>query len=273
VLNRDDASYEYLSRLTQVQQISYGLGENADIRAVDIRYEPDSLRFTVLGLANPLPLETHLVGDYNISNCLAAIAIAVAGLGVDPQAAHQALAAVPGIPGRMERIDLGQDFLAYVDFAHTPNALSVALKTARRLAHGKVIAVFGSAGLRDRAKRRMMAETAVELADSVIFTAEDPRTESLEAILAEMEAGAVTRGGVEGESFWKIPDRADAFRYAVDLAQSGDLVIVCGKGHEQSMCFGTVEYPWDDRIALRAAIAERFGISGPEMPVLPTGEH
>jgi len=135
---------------------------------------------------------------------------------------------------------------------------------------GRVIAVFGSAGLRDRAKRRLMAEAAAQLADLSIFTAEDPRTESLEAILAEMAAGAEAQGGIEGETFLRVPDRREAIRRAVALAQPGDVVIVCGKGHEQSMCFGETEYPWDDRIALRAALAERLGLPGPAMPYLPT---
>jgi len=117
-----------------------------------------------------------------------------------------------------------------------------------------------------------MAETSVELADVTILTAEDPRTESLDAILEEMAAGALSRGGIEGKSFWRVPDRGEALRHAVNLAQPGDLVIACGKGHEQSMCFGTREYPWDDRQALRAAIAETLGLDGPEMPYLPTQE-
>ena len=170
----------------------------------------------------------------------------------------------------MEVVDVGQDFLAIVDFAHTPNALRRALETARQMSENKIIAVFGSAGLRDRQKRRLMAETSAELADVTIFTAEDPRTESLDAILAEMSAGAESRGGVEGRTFWRIPDRRAALRFAISLACPGDLVIACGKGHEQSMCFGQVEYPWDERIALRAALAERLGVAGPPMPFLPT---
>jgi UDP-N-acetylmuramoyl-L-alanyl-D-glutamate--2,6-diaminopimelate ligase len=162
-----------------------------------------------------------------------------------------------------------------VDFAHTPNALKVTLEAARKLANSaapgaRVIAVFGSAGLRDRAKRRMMAETSVELADLTILTAEDPRTESLDAILEDMAVGARSQGGREDETFRRIPDRGEAIRYATTIAKSGDIVLACGKGHEQSMCFGHVEYPWDDRTALRAALAERLGSSGPVMPYLPT---
>jgi UDP-N-acetylmuramoyl-L-alanyl-D-glutamate--2,6-diaminopimelate ligase len=133
-----------------------------------------------------------------------------------------------------------------------------------------VIAVFGSAGLRDRQKRRLMAEVSVQLADISIFTAEDPRTESLESILAEMADAATLAGGVEGETFYRVADRGAAIRLGTKLAAPGDLLIACGKGHEQSMCFGTVEYPWDDRTAMRAALAEQRGLPGYEMPHLPT---
>jgi UDP-N-acetylmuramoyl-L-alanyl-D-glutamate--2,6-diaminopimelate ligase len=170
----------------------------------------------------------------------------------------------------MERIDIGQNFTAIVDFAHTPNALAAAMQTARQIASGRVIAVFGSAGLRDREKRRMMAEKAIELSDVAIFTAEDPRTESLESILEEMARGAMSKGGVEGKSFWRIPDRREAIRVAVKMASPGDLVISCGKGHEQSMCFGEIEYPWDDRVALRSALTELMNLPPIEMPYLPT---
>ncbi len=171
------------------------------------------------------------------------------------------------IPGRMERINLGQDFSAMVDFAHTPNALMRALETARQMTQGRVIAVFGSAGLRDREKRRLMAEVSQKFADISILTAEDPRTESLSAILADMASAAESAGGKEGETFYRMPDRRDAIRQAVNMARPGDLVICCGKGHEQSMCFGTTEYPWDDRTALRAALSEKLGIEGPSMPI------
>jgi len=136
--------------------------------------------------------------------------------------------------------------------------------------NSRLIAIFGSAGLRDREKRSMMAEISVELADITILTAEDPRTESLDDILEEMACGARARGGKEGKTFFRIPDRGEAIRLGVRMAQKGDIVIACGKGHEQSMCFGTTEYPWDDRTAMRAAIAELLKIPGPQMPTLPT---
>jgi UDP-N-acetylmuramoyl-L-alanyl-D-glutamate--2,6-diaminopimelate ligase len=173
-------------------------------------------------------------------------------------------------------INMGQEFIAIVDFAHTPNALKVTLETAREMLRndankgGRIIAVFGSAGLRDKEKRRMMAEISAELADLTVLTAEDPRTESLDGILAEMVAGIKSRGGSEGETFWRIPDRGEAIKFALRLTHPGDIVLACGKGHEQSMCFGGVEHLWDDRIAMRAALAEYLDVDGPEMPYLPT---
>ncbi len=163
----------------------------------------------------------------------------------------------------MERVDLGQEFTAIVDFAHTPNALKVTLEAARELTQGRVISVFGSAGLRDKEKRRMMAETSAELADLTVLTAEDPRTESLNGILEEMAAGARSKGGREGETFWRIPDRGEAIRFALRLAGPGDIVLACGKGHEQSMCFGKIEYAWDDRIAMRSALNRIIGRGRP----------
>jgi UDP-N-acetylmuramoyl-L-alanyl-D-glutamate--2,6-diaminopimelate ligase len=214
-----------------------------------------------------------LVGSYNVSNILAAVAATVVGLDISPAAAARGVAMMHGIPGRMESIDLGQPFMAAVDFAHTPNALLNVLREARKMTSGRVLVVFGSAGMRDREKRRLMAEVAAQYADLSYLTAEDPRTESLAAILAEMADGAISRGGVAGETFHVIPDRRAALRAAVAGARGGDLVLACGKGHEQSMCFGETEYAWDDRTALRAALAELMGrTDGPEMPYLPPAE-
>ncbi len=270
VLNRDDQSYPYLRQVTQVRQVSYGLEPGADVWAEIPHYGPTGLGFNALGPNFQVEVESHMAGAYNILNCLAALAATVVGLGVSPQAASQGITSLAAVPGRMERIDMGQDFLAIVDFAHTPNSLRSALQTARQMTSGRVLTVFGSAGLRDQKKRRMMAGVSQELADVTILTAEDPRTESLDGILAEMAAAARERGGTENTTFWRVPDRGEAIRLAVRLANAGDVVIVCGKGHEQSMCFGTTEYLWDDRTALRAALAEHLGLEGPAMPYLPT---
>lgn len=278
VINRDDVkSFDFLNDLIKVNKINYGLYEASDVRALDIQYSPSGIHFTAQSKDFRIGIGSKLVGTYNISNCLAALSATIYGLRIQPEIAAKGVAGLQGIPGRMERIDMGQTFTAIVDFAHTPNALKVTLEAAREMLEsegerdkGHVIAIFGSAGLRDKAKRRMMAETSAELADLTILTAEDPRTESLEAILEEMAAGARTKGAIEGETFWRIPDRGEAIRFAIRLAQEGDIVLYCGKGHEQSMCFGRREHLWDDRTAMRAALAEFLGIEGPQMPYLPT---
>jgi UDP-N-acetylmuramoyl-L-alanyl-D-glutamate--2,6-diaminopimelate ligase len=275
ILNRDDASFDYLADLVEVPRISYGLGAESDVRAEQLHATPQGQEFIAVTPRGRFPVTTHLIGDFNIANCLAAISSTIEVLRLPVEAAQRGIAALQTIPGRMEACDLGQSFTALVDFAHTPNALRQALETARKMASsadtpGRVIAVFGSAGLRDRLKRRMMAEVSAELADLTVLTAEDPRSESLADILGEMAAGEQAHGAVEGRTFWRVPDRGQAIRQALALAQAGDVVIVCGKGHEQSMCFGEVEFPWDDRVALRAALAEYLGIPGPDMPYLPT---
>jgi UDP-N-acetylmuramoyl-L-alanyl-D-glutamate--2,6-diaminopimelate ligase len=270
VINRDDRSFEFLNAFVKTKKISYGLQDSADVRALDVSYDPSGIEFTATSSDFRVGIKSNLVGAYNVSNCLAALAASVYGLGIDSEIAAHGIASLDGIPGRMEKIDLGQNFTAIVDFAHTPNALKVALEAGRKMTKGRVISVFGSAGLRDKEKRRMMAETSIKLADLSVLTAEDPRTESLDGILEEMAAGAMSKGGREGETFWRVADRGEAIKFAIRLAKEGDIVLSCGKGHEQSMCFGKTEYLWDDRTAMRAALAEFLGINGPQMPYLPS---
>jgi UDP-N-acetylmuramoyl-L-alanyl-D-glutamate--2,6-diaminopimelate ligase len=275
VLNADDDNYQRLLDLAPERVLSYGLAVGADLRATDISYAPDATRFTLQAryskassssfwenlspVDNGFPITTPLIGSFNVSNVLAAAAAAL-GLGIPPEAIQEGTAALQGIPGRMERVgDEGRPFLAVVDFAHTPNALRRALTTARAMTSdaGRVIAVWGSAGLRDREKRGLMGTISAQLADITIITAEDPRSESLEAIMAESAAACQAQGRREGVDLWQVPDRGQAMRFAVELARPGDVVIACGKGHEQSMCFGSTEYPWDDREALRLALQGR----------------
>jgi len=263
VINAADPSADYFRQMAQGvdRVLTYAAdGSPADVQAQDIVFAPEATRFVLTGPDGlRVALEFGMVGAFNVTNALAA-ASAAALLIEDPARLARAIAEgvrrMPPIPGRMERLDEGQDFLAIVDFAHTPHALRRALEAARSLIapDRRVIAIFGSAGLRDREKRRMMAEIGMQLADRCVLTAEDPRTESLDAILDEMAQGAIRQGGVEGETFWRVPDRGRALAFGCELARPGDVVIACGKGHEQSMCFGTTEFPWDDRAALRAAL-------------------
>jgi UDP-N-acetylmuramoyl-L-alanyl-D-glutamate--2,6-diaminopimelate ligase len=271
VINRDDTkSFDYLKDLIKVNRLDYGLSEDASVRALNVSYSPSGIQFTAESRDFRVPVSSKLLGTYNVSNCLAALAAMVYGLRIKPEIAAQGIASLAGLPGRMERIDMGQNFTAIVDFAHTPNALKVALEAARTLTDKRVIAVFGSAGLRDKEKRRMKAEIYADQADLTVLTAEDPRTESLDGILEEMVAGARSKGGIEGETFWRAPDRGEAIKFALKLARDGDIVLSCGKGHEQSMCFGAREFSWDDRTAMRAALSELLGLEGPKMPYLPT---
>ena len=265
VLNRDDDSYRYLSPLPADRHIAYTVGGEGDVTALDIRFTPDQTRFTLRTPAGEIPIETPLVGAYNVSNVLAAASVAEA-LEIELDTIRQGVAAVRAIPGRMQSIEQGQDYMAIVDFAHTPNALKRVLQTARAMVEkdGRVIAVFGSAGLRDRQKRTMMGHIAGELADLVVVTAEDPRTENLDEIIAESVASATAEGKREGIDLWRVPDRGEAILFACRQARAGDVVISCGKGHEQSMCFGEIEYPWDDREAMRRALR------GETLDTLPT---
>jgi UDP-N-acetylmuramoyl-L-alanyl-D-glutamate--2,6-diaminopimelate ligase len=275
VLNQDDESFEFLKSLVSVPLISYGFQQSAGLSAHAVELFANGIHFvaegkTLSGRSYQIPITSQLLGIYNVYNILACVGVTASILEIKDEYIQEGIRSLAMVPGRMERIDMGQDFLAFVDFAHTPNALKSTLEAARLLTQGSVYVIFGSAGLRDRQKRRLMAEIAAGLADYSILTAEDPRTESLESILEEMKSGLEDHGGREGQSFWRIPDRGEAINFAVMRACAGDVVISCGKGHEQSMCFGKVEYPWDDRTAMQAAIADRLGIPGPRVPWLPT---
>jgi UDP-N-acetylmuramoyl-L-alanyl-D-glutamate--2,6-diaminopimelate ligase len=277
VINADDPSADLFRHVSDGvdRVLTYALEPvyPVDVRVDSATYEPDSTLVKIIGPDGlKQRVKTRLVGPFNVANILAAVGAAAAVIHDDPErlrhAIFEGVSHMPAIPGRMERIDEGQDFMAIVDFAHTPNALKRALEAGRAMIpyDRRIIAIFGSAGLRDREKRRLMAEIGAELADVCILTAEDPRTESLGSILNEMAQGCINRGGVEGETFWRVMDRGRALAFGCSLARRGDLVIACGKGHEQSMCFGSIEYPWDDREALRAALR------GTPLLTLPTAE-
>lgn len=261
VINADDQSYEYFKAISADEVVNYGIQSEANYHAKNIQYQPNKTTFAVQNTS----IEMQLVGEFNISNTLACISVA-RELHIDWRAIQDGIASIGVISGRMERIDEGQDFVAIVDFAHTPNALKRALEAGRTmLPDGKrLICVFGSAGLRDVEKRRMMAETSAQLADMTILTAEDPRTESLDDILEMMAQGCISQDGIEGETFIRVRDRGEAIYQACQMAQEGDIVMACGKGHEQSMCFGLVEHLWDDRDAVRSALR------GKPLATLPT---
>ncbi len=276
VLNSDDPSYAALSAIPVPRAIGYGIDQQADLLATDIAFNNEGTQFTLNlaeGLAasgqTSLPIRSPLPGRFNIYNTLAAAALALA-VGAEPEAIREGVEALPAIDGRMERVQSEQPFAIIVDFAHTPNALTEALEAARRMTEGRIITIFGSAGKRDVHKRSAMARIAAQRADLTILTAEDPRTESLEGILQTMADSMRLAGHAEGETYWRIPDRGEAIHFGLRLAAPGDLVLICGKGHEQSLCFGTTEYPWDDRTAVEKALeALEAGTPMPDLG-LPT---
>jgi len=270
VINLDDTgSANYLLNIPAEHQLTYSVREDrGDVVASNIEYGPSATRFEILlPDEEALRINTSLVGEFNVSNILAAVTAGF-GLGVSETVIKRGIENVREVSGRMERIDEGQNFLAVVDFAHTPNALKRILETARLMipAKGRVIVTFGCAGLRDPDKRVLMGQWAARLADLTIITAEDPRTEPLDEIMAVTAIAMEAEGGVEGKTFWRVADRGEAIYRAIQLARAGDIVLACGKGHEQSMAFGTVEYPWDDRAAMRAALRRS------PLRTLPTAE-
>lgn len=253
ILNLDDPNVEFLRKRAKRKTVTFSLEKEADVTAKTIGLHP------------------KILGAFNASNCLAAATVGLQ-LGIDTRCIERAIATFDGIPGRMEEIKAKKPFRIIIDFAHKPNALRNALSAARDFTEKKVIVVFGCAGLRDRLKRPMMGEIAAELADHIVLTAEDPRTEDVRDIIDQIAVGCLKKNASEAKKsdkrfvdrignetgkkyFWRIPDRQEAINFAIrKLASPGDLVMLLGKGHEQSMCWGKTEYPWDEKLAVRKAL-------------------
>jgi UDP-N-acetylmuramoyl-L-alanyl-D-glutamate--2,6-diaminopimelate ligase len=258
ILNRDDVSYEVLKPYCRTPILDYGIETPAAVRAVDVQLHAASTRFRAILPDNECIIETPLVGHFNVSNCLAAIATAYSQ-GIALETIAQALATVKGIAGRMERIDEGQPFTVIVDYAHTPDSLEKVLNILRPLTPGKLMVVFGSAGERDIQKRPVMGHIAAKMADFFVITDEDPREEDREAILREIAAGAEAVGKRQGSDFECIADRTQAIATAFAQAKAGDTVLLAGKGHEQSIIMGREKVPWDDRRVAREQLrAKRY---------------
>ncbi|HEU4793461.1 MAG TPA: cyanophycin synthetase, partial [Nitrolancea sp.] len=166
----------------------------------------------------------------------------------------EGLGSLAGVPGRLRRVVLGQPFEVIVDYAHTPESLEKILRLVRGLVRGRVIAVFGSAGERDRVKRPLQGSVGARCADISIFTSEDPRCEDPGLIIAEIAAGAESAGAVEGRDYLCVEDRRTAIRAAIERAGPGDAVVLAGKGHEQCMIYGVERRPWDEAGEAMAAL-------------------
>ena len=226
-------------------------GADGDWSAVDVAEGRDGSTFTLRGPGGEVAAAVRLPGAFNVSNAVAAI-VALTVVGVPLETAVAGVGTLPGVPGRMERVEAGQAFLAVVDYAHTPDAVATLLAALRPVATGRVIGVLGCGGDRDQGKRPLMGRALAAGADLAILTSDNPRSEDPDAILRAMRAGA---DEVPGAEVVVEPDRRAAIELAVRTARPGDVVVVAGKGHEQGQQTGDLVVPFDDRAVLREALA------------------
>jgi UDP-N-acetylmuramoyl-L-alanyl-D-glutamate--2,6-diaminopimelate ligase len=262
VINLDDP---YGARLADIATergldtvgVSLGGVPAAAARAQDVVLETDSSRFTAVLDGRRVPVRLRLPGRFNVANALGALA-AVARLGADPEEAAAGMAALRGVPGRMERVDAGQPFAVVVDYAHTPDSLEHVLRAAREFTRGRTLVVVGCGGDRDRGKREPMGAAAASLADFAVFTSDNPRSEDPAVILDALVAGARTAGGS-----WTVePSRYEAIRLALESAEPGDVVVLAGKGHETTQEFASITVPFDDRAVARELLEPKWSGGG-----------
>jgi len=257
VLNADDPHWRYLAdRAKGAHVITYGIDALADVQATILAADANGSRVRIVAGDDNVEFRLPLVGRFNVHNALAAAGAGLA-VGVTLAQIRDALARATPVRGRMDRIDAGQPFSVIVDYAHTPESLEKVLALLRPLTAGRLIAVFGSAGERDRAKRPKLAAAAARYADHFVITQEDPRLEDPAAILAEIEAGALEAGKQRDRDYQVIDDRTEAINAAIAAAAEGDTVLLAGKGHEGSIIVGEEKRPWDEAGTARAALRAR----------------
>jgi UDP-N-acetylmuramyl-tripeptide synthetase len=257
ILNADDDRCAELRSVSRGRVWTFSLGRPADLRARDIELSLAGTRFHVDTPQGPFEVTTRLVGRFNVQNLLAAFGAALA-LGVDPATAIRGLASVSGVPGRLERVEAGQDFAVVVDYAHTDDALKKLLETVRELKPRRVITVFGCGGDRDRTKRPLMGAVASRLSDVAVVTSDNPRSEPPESILEEIQRG-MNGGRTERHA---IVDRRDAIAKALELASTGDAVVIAGKGHETYQVLRDRTVPFDDRQVARDILSRLLARGG-----------
>ncbi|MDP2949960.1 MAG: cyanophycin synthetase, partial [Chloroflexota bacterium] len=258
VLNIDDPASAYFASQTRARIVTYSAGKSADVRATDISASEWGSCFRLLAQDDEAEVAVGLPGLFNVYNCLAAAAVGLSQ-GMSLAAIKDALGSFPGVPGRLERIDEGQPFAVVVDFAHAPQALRRVLEFLRARCRGRLIVVFGCIGGRERPRRAGMGLAAGELADFAVLTNDNPFWEDPEAILAEIARGLEQARRHEGHHFVRLPDRREAIAHALAMAVEGDVVLLAGKGHEQSITIGDTVIPWDDRRVARELLREMFG--------------
>ncbi len=260
VINIDDGAGAKMLEHANCRQITYGIDEKfgkAELHAVDIHVHASGADFTIVsssGDFSPIGLKLRITGIFNVYNIMGAVGACLAE-GVDVAVITKTLAEFRSVPGRFELVDGGQDFSVIVDYAHTPDGLENILHTARQIAKKRIITVFGCGGDRDRTKRPIMGRIAAELSDVVIATSDNPRSEEPEAILKDVEVGVLEKLG--GKQHEKITDRREAIFRAVELARTGDIVVIAGKGHEDYQILKDKTIHFDDKEVAREAIAGR----------------
>jgi UDP-N-acetylmuramoyl-L-alanyl-D-glutamate--2,6-diaminopimelate ligase len=249
VINIDDRHGEQLvSRLKEddLPVITYGVSARADFRASNYRTEFGGTSFQLDARGKIYLVRVPLIGRFNVSNAMAALA-AASSLGVSLREAVLSLAKSPQVPGRLEAVPAKRQFQIFVDYAHTDDALLNVLKTLRELGPRRLLLVFGAGGDRDHQKRPLMGRVADQNADYSIITSDNPRKEDPLAIIAEVKKG------FRSDNFETVPDRAEAIARAIALAQPRDIILIAGKGHETYQEFADHMIPFDDRqMALRA---------------------
>jgi UDP-N-acetylmuramoyl-L-alanyl-D-glutamate--2,6-diaminopimelate ligase len=253
VVNLDDAHGEKLaarlvSHVPNTKVVTFGESSRAQVRAENVALNFKNTTFRLVWPAGTMEIDSPLIGRYNVSNLLAAIATAW-GLGRDPFVFLARLRAFKGVPGRMERIEEGQPFNVLVDYAHTDDALRNALGMLRVITPGRLLVVFGCGGNRDRTKRPLMTRAVQEFADFAFATADNPRTEAIAQIFEDMRAGVTAP-----EKITWIDDRRRAISLALDIAKPGDCLLIAGKGHESYQEFADTVFPFDDRQVVRELI-------------------
>ncbi|HEX2088694.1 MAG TPA: UDP-N-acetylmuramoyl-L-alanyl-D-glutamate--2,6-diaminopimelate ligase [Actinomycetota bacterium] len=256
-INWDSPEGRVIAGQADIEVATFGFTDGARLRGNDVDLSAGGLSFTVDGLL----IRSKLRGAFNASNCLAAFT-AARQVGIPDEAITEGIALLGGVPGRLEPVDEGQPFLVLVDYAHTPDSLDNVLRTARELTDRSLIVVFGCGGDRDRDKRPMMGEVAARLADLTVITSDNPRSEDPNAIIAEIERGAVRRGG----RYVVEPDRRAAIQVALAGAGEGDVVVIAGKGHETGQQFHDRTIPFDDRVVASEELRAILGERGPAEP-------
>lgn len=256
VVNIDDAASATMLAHAKCDHLMYAIEKEADLRATDILVHANGAEFVLHHESfGEMKLSLHITGIFNVYNVMSAVGAALSEH-IDASVIKEALEAFTAVPGRFELVKAGQDFSIIVDYAHTPDGVENVLKTARKIAKRRIIAVFGCGGDRDRTKRPIMGRLAAELADVVIATSDNPRTEDPAFILSQVEEGVEEAIGTKHHEL--IVDRRQAIYRAVEMAEKDDIVVILGKGHENYQILKDKTIHFDDKEEARAAVAAKL---------------